>query len=120
MSLETRGAADSAKAKPSCPRLLPPEWFRGRDPVPACFLLLSRIELRKFLAQMLDLGRIVKHDVGLMGMQGGVVLMIGLGRIERLQRHNPGHDRAGEYTRFVELRDVGLGDALLLIVALEN
>ena len=69
---------------------------------------------------MFDLGRIVEHDVGLVRMQRRVVLMIGLGGIERLQRHDLGHDRPRKYFRLIKLSDVSLGDPFLLIVAVEN
>ncbi len=53
-------------------------------------------------------------------MQRCIVLVISLRRIERLQRHYLGHDRAGKRFGLVELRNVRLGNALLIIVAVED
>ncbi len=53
-------------------------------------------------------------------MQPGVVLVIAFRRIERLQRHHLGDDLVWEYLRLLELRDIGLRDALLLVIAEED
>src|SRR5579863_1507299 len=47
-------------------------------------LLLCHVEIRELLAQMRYFGRVVEHDVGLIGMQGRIVLVIGFGCVERL------------------------------------
>jgi hypothetical protein len=69
---------------------------------------------------MRDLRRVVIDDVGLVRVQCRVILMVGFRRIKGLQRHYLGHDGAGEHFGFVELRDVGLRNLLLLLVAIEN
>mgnify|MGYP001464007829 CR=1 FL=1 len=46
-------------------------------------------------------------------MQLGVVVVIGLGDVEGLERHDFGDDRRMERSGRVELADVGLGDVLL-------
>ena len=46
--------------------------------------------------------------------------MIWLCLIERLQGHNFRHDRTREDFRAVELSDVGFGDALLFVAAVED
>ena len=48
-----------------------------------------------------------------------VVLMVVLGVVEALQRHNLGHDPAGKHMGRVQLRDIGLADLALVIVAQE-
>src|SRR5437660_5023400 len=53
-------------------------------------------------------------------MQSGIILVIGLGRIEAFERNNLRYDRAGKYLRLIELRDVGLRDALLFIVRIKD
>ena len=53
-------------------------------------------------------------------MQRGIVLMIGFGGIECLQRLHLGHDRARKNMRLVEFRDIGLGGALLGVARGEN
>jgi len=82
--------------------------------------LLSLIKVRKLLLKMRDLGSIVNHDVGLIGMHFEIVLVISLSRIKGLQRRHLGHDRPGKSFSLVELRDIGLGNALLLVVAVED
>ncbi len=52
----------------------------------------SCVDVWKLLFQVRHLRRVVEHDVGLVRMQSGVVLMIGLCRIETLQWHDLGHD----------------------------
>src|SRR6266536_5175102 len=83
-------------------------------------LLLSGVKVGELLAQVLDLRRIVVGDIGLIGMQRGIVLVICLCRIESLQRHDLGHDRSRKNPGLVELSDVGLGDALLLLILVKN
>jgi len=46
--------------------------------------------------------------------------VISLGRIERLQRNDLRHNRAGKYLGFFELCDVGFRDFLLIVAAIEN
>src|SRR5579864_6120555 len=53
-------------------------------------------------------------------MQSGIILVIGLCRIETLERNDLRHDRAGKYLRLIELRDVGLRDAFLFVIRIED
>src|ERR1700740_808988 len=53
-------------------------------------------------------------------MQGRIILVIGLGRIETFERNDLGYDRAGKYLRLIELRDVGLRDPLLFIIRIKD
>jgi len=69
---------------------------------------------------MSNFRRIVVHDVWIVRMACGVVLVIGLGWIESLQRNYLGHDGALEDFGFFELCDIRLGDSLLFFTAIEN
>ena len=69
---------------------------------------------------MSNFRRIVVHDVWVVRMECGIVLVVGLGWIEGLQWNYLGHDRALEDLGFVELCDIRLGDPLLLVTAIEN
>ena len=53
-------------------------------------------------------------------MQRCIVLVIGLSWIESLQRNDFGYDGARENLGLVELRDIGLGDALLFVVGVKD
>src|SRR6266404_3582679 len=64
------------------------------------------IELGPLLAQSLYFGAIVKSNVRIVGMMTGIVLMIGLGRIEFLQLDHLGDDGLGKNFRLFELRNV--------------
>ena len=59
-------------------------------------------------------------DVRLIGVQRRVILVIVLGRIERVELVDLRNDRLLECLQRVELLDVGLGDPLLLGIAEEN
>src|ERR1700733_13242750 len=69
---------------------------------------------------MLKLGSIVVDDIQIVRMALSVVLMILLGLVERLQRRHACDDRAVKYVGRTQLRDVGLGDALLLRIPVKN
>src|SRR5262249_59268051 len=68
----------------------------------------------------LELGQIVDGNVRLVGMMLPVVLVMSLGRIKRAQRHHLRHDRLSEDFGAVELVDIGLGDAALVVVGVKN
>src|SRR5271163_5175971 len=76
----------------------------------------AAIELGKQMAQIPDLGQIVEGDIGLLGVQRRIVLMVAFRGIERRQRLYAGHDRAGENLCRVELRDIGRRDFPLMLV----
>jgi len=67
-----------------------------------------------------DLWGVVEDDVWLIGMQRGVILMVGLCRIESCERYDFRDDRPREHFRFVELRDVGFRDPLLFFAVVED
>src|SRR5208282_3403714 len=94
--------------------------FCDTSPPPAFGLLFARVEIRELLLQVSDFWRVIVDDVGIVGMMGGVVLVVGLGGIKGLQWDYLGHDGTRKNFGFFELRDVGLGDSLLLIVGIEN
>src|ERR1700682_5300460 len=78
------------------------------------------VVLRENLLQVLDLGNVVIGNIGLVGVQRQIVLVIGLRRIKSFQRTHLGHDRLLVDLGGVELRDIGLRDLLLLIVGRED
>src|ERR1700723_448952 len=57
-------------------------------------LLATDVEVRKLLFQMVDLWKVVNHDVGIFRMMNRIVLVIVLSAVERLQRFNLRHDPA--------------------------
>src|SRR5271169_1573160 len=75
---------------------------------------LGPVELRKQTFEVGDLRQVLGRDVGLARVQGQVILMVRLGRIELPARFDHGDDRGGEDMRLVELGDVGSSDAGLL------
>ena len=60
------------------------------------------------------------HDIGLAQIQCQKVLVVILGRIELLQRHNLCDDGVGKSARGGELLDVALRNFLLLIAGVED
>jgi len=59
-------------------------------------------------------------DGGLIGVPRQIALMVGLGGIEALERRDLGDDGAPEGVGPLQWVDVGLGDALLLVVGVEH
>src|SRR6266850_2214428 len=82
--------------------------------------LLRHVNRGKHLLQMLDLGQIVDRDIRLIGMKSRVILVIIFSRIEPMNARNFRDDPPLEYFGAIELIDVRLGDALLLIAVVEN
>ena len=64
--------------------------------------------------QFIDLGQIVDDDVGAVRVQREVILVIGLGRIEGLERLDRRCDGSAKRVRPIELIDVALRDACLI------
>lgn len=58
--------------------------------------------------QIGHLRQIVDHDIGSIGIQGRIVLMIELGRIENTARLDAGDDGCREHVGGIKLSDVGL------------
>ena len=98
--------------------------FVVREPpaltVVRCPSLFTCVEIGEFLAKVGYFWGIVENDVGIVGMKAGVILVIGFGGIEGLERDNLGDDSAGEDFGLIELGDVGLGDSFLLVVGVED
>src|SRR5215467_3619197 len=82
--------------------------------------LLSYIEVGELLLQVLDFWRVVENDIGLVGMESSIVLMIGLGGIEALQMYDLRDDAMRKDLGLINLRNVRIGDAFLLIVGIED
>ena len=70
--------------------------------------------IREQALQLTDLREVVEHDVGIGRIHLQKVLVIILGRVERLAGLDSGHDPPAEDFRIVQLRDVALRDAFLL------
>ena len=83
-------------------------------------LLLARVEIRKILPKVSNFWSIVIDDVRIVGMTGGVVLVVSLGGIKGFQRDHLSHNGTREDFGLVQLRDVRLGNSLLLIAVIEN
>ena len=66
--------------------MLHPIGERGDRP------LVADVKLRKLVLEMHDLGRIVDDDVRVVRMTGRVILVIGLGLVETLQRRDLRND----------------------------
>src|SRR6266852_1182370 len=82
--------------------------------------VLRMIEARKILFQIFQFGKVVVDDVRIVGIILEVILMVVLGGIESLEGLDLRDDRPGVDLCSVELRDVGLRDALLLRAAVED
>src|SRR6266404_9148233 len=82
--------------------------------------LLADIQLRQRLLQMAELGQIVDGDVRLVWMKLRVILVIVLCGIERLQRHYLRHNGLRKSLGAVELINIGLRNALLLVIGIED
>src|SRR5580704_7764272 len=82
-------------------------------------MLLARVEPRKLLMKMRDLGGIVVNDVGIVGMICGIVLVVSLSRIKGLQRNDLSNDRMGKNPGLLELRDVSVSNSLLFVAIVE-
>src|SRR5947199_333090 len=83
-------------------------------------LTIILIQLRKLFAQVFQFGKVIEADIGIVGMMRGVVLMIVLGGIEAFQGNYLSHNGCGERFDLIDLADVGLGDALLVFVGVED
>ena len=81
----------------------------------APIVLLSGVEFGELLSQMLDLGSVVENDVGLIGMQAPHSSGDTPRPDRRLAGARPWSRWGVEIFWLVELRDVGLGDALLFV-----
>ena len=60
------------------------------------------------------------NDVGIIGIVFEEILMVALGGVERLEGLDFRDDGPGVHFRGIELRDVGLSDALLLRAVVED
>src|SRR5665213_125771 len=88
--LNLRHPAPKAGALPGCAT---PRWAEYTRPAAA---LLPAIEVGEELLQVDHLGGVVEDDVGVVGVQGGVVLVVSLGRVEGLERDDLGDDFVAE------------------------
>src|SRR5438270_4756388 len=84
------------------------------------FFLFRDVKFRQRLLQVLKLGQIVDGDVRLVGMMLRVILVISFRGIKRLQCDNLSDNRLRENLGAIELIDVSLRDAALLVIGIEN
>src|SRR5215467_8764529 len=68
--------------------------------------LFSYVQIWELLAKVGHLGKIVNHNIRLIRVLGGVVLMVIFCGIERRQGGDLGHNWNGEHPGLVELIDV--------------
>lgn len=83
---------------------------------PSSFILCS-LHLQAVgvaFAELIDLGANYGAAVGLIGIIEKVILVVTFGRIELVERHNLGDDRATVATVGLQFGDYLVGDALLL------
>src|SRR4051794_3206360 len=80
----------------------------------------SPIQLRKLLPKILELGQIVVNDVSVIRMVSQIVLVVGLGFMESVERRELSGQDSGKRLRLIKLIDVRVRDALLLISRIEN
>ena len=92
-------------------------------PVPALVVRqygLPAIEIRKRALEILDLRNVVHRDVGLRRIVDQIILMVALRRIKSFQRIYAGDNRARKRMGAIQLRDVSFGNALLILIGIEN
>src|SRR6185295_14341506 len=74
------------------------------------------VQIWKLLAEILHLGNIVHPDIRTIQMMGEIILMVVFRVVKAGETHNLRHDLPAEDFGLVELIDIRLRDALLLIV----
>src|SRR5690348_14792066 len=77
-------------------------------------------EFRKLLPQRFDFRAVANLNVRIVGIVIRVVLVISFRAIEPLQRCYLGHNRLRKHLRMVELGDVCLREALLILIRIED
>src|SRR4026208_1282739 len=94
------------------------QWTSGQARLCAtasAAVLFSFVQSRQLLLQILELGHVVDDDVGLIRMIDEIILVVGLGLIERFERSNLSHNGSLKHFGLVQLIYVSLGYAFLLI-----
>jgi hypothetical protein len=69
---------------------------------------------------VIDLRKVVDHDVRVVGIVDGVILMISLGLVESLKRSELSHNFMWEEFGLIELVDVGTCNSPLVFIGIEN
>src|ERR1700687_5470380 len=86
-----------------------------------CWCLLFRsIEVGKLLAKACDFRQVVHHDVGLVRMVNGVVLMVSFGFIEGFESDNLRRNAAIKDLCLVELVNISFGNVLLFFAGVKD
>src|SRR6266704_3020628 len=81
---------------------------------------LRLIKARKILFEIFQLGQIVVDDVGILRIVFQIVLVVALGGVKCLQWLDLCDDLSGVNFRGIELCDIGLSDALLIFIGVED
>src|SRR5260370_15927627 len=81
---------------------------------------LRLIEARKILFQIFQLGQIVVNDVRILGIVFQIILVVALGGVKYLEWLDLCDDLSGVNFRGIELCDIGLSDALLIFIGVED
>src|SRR5713101_6554208 len=81
---------------------------------------LGLIEVWEVLLECREFRQVVVDDIGLIGVQREVVLMVVFGRIKAAERNYLGYDWLGERVLLLEPRDVVIGHLLLSVVLIED
>ncbi len=77
-------------------------------------------QVGKLFFERLDLGPVADQDVRIVRVVESVVLMVGLGVVETLQRHHLRHNGIGKHFGRIELRNVGGADLPLFFAGIED
>lgn len=72
------------------------------------------------MLQMIYLRQIVDHDIRIVRVLDGIILVILLGGIKSVERHDLRHDRAAKNFRLINLIDVRVRDFLLVLIRVKN
>jgi len=88
----------------------------------ACFsaALYIRQRVQETAALAIDLWTIADLDVEILRVVDCIVLVVVLGTVETLQRHDFSDDPRWNDLRSVELRDIGIRNSLLIIIDVKN
>src|SRR6185312_2281104 len=81
---------------------------------------LLLVKLRKHLLQVRNLGQVIDGNVRIVRVQGRIILVISLRGIKGLQRDDLRDNASMKHFGLSQLRDVGIGNTLLVGVRIRN
>src|SRR5215472_2424671 len=82
--------------------------------------LLTHPQLWQHLSQVVYFGQVIDPYIRIVGVMDRVVLVVVFSRIKASQGDDLGYDSPGIDLRLVELVDISLGDAFLLVVGIKD